>query len=188
MQPSKRGNFFHIDSVEPITEGTEISIDTSPRLASLWHKKAVLTLDCLHDIIYTLLLTWQFINTCKKVAFLENILSAITNKGDSEKTKQNNNNNTNNNIRGLPTGFKTKTVVYNGRFSSMARRGDSAGVNWPQIIRTGQHKNSTPICEENIEEIVVRHKSFEYLGLVQNTIVSNLLLCIWWQYRHFHSE
>ena len=47
-------------------------------------------------------------NTCKKVAFFENIASAITNKGDSENktNKQTNNNNNNNNIRVYPTGFK----------------------------------------------------------------------------------
>ena len=39
-----------------------------------------------------------------------------------------------------------------------------------------------------MKRIVVRHKRYEYLGLMLNTIVSNLLLCIWWRYRHFHSE
>ena len=83
-------------------------------------------------------------NTCKKVAFFENIASAITNKGDSEnKNKQTNKQtkNNNNNIRVHPTGFKTMTLWFtNADRSSMTRRDDSAGVNWLQIIHTGQHR------------------------------------------------
>ena len=74
-------------------------------------------------------------NTCKKVAFFENIASAITNKGDSEnKKKQTNkqkNNNNNNDIPVHPTGFKTMTLWFTSADrSSMTRRDDSACVNW----------------------------------------------------------
>ena len=83
-------------------------------------------------------------NTCKKVAFFENIASAITNKGDSEsnnKKKNKKTKNNNNNIRVHPTGFKTMTLWFtNADRSSMTRRDDSAGVNWLQIIHTGQHR------------------------------------------------
>jgi len=81
-------------------------------------------------------------NTCKKVAFFENIASAITNKGDSEKKNRNKQTkNNNNNIRVLPTGFKTLTLRFTSADrSSMTRRDDSAGVNRLQIIHTGQHR------------------------------------------------
>ena len=114
-------------------------------------------------------------NACKKVAFFENVASAITNQGDSEnqkKIKQKNNNN-NKNIRVHPTGFKTMSLWFTNA--------DRSSTGFRSFIQGSKEKwrFCTLICEENMKRIVVRHKSYECLGLMLYTIVSNLLLCIW---------
>ena len=83
-------------------------------------------------------------NTCKKVAFFENIASVITNKGDSQKNKQTNKQTKKNQQQQHPSSsnrIQTMTLWFtNVDRSSMTRRDDSAGVNWLQIIHTGQHR------------------------------------------------
>lgn len=116
-------------------------------------------------------------NTCKKIAFFENIASAITNQGDSENQKKKKLNKKQQQQQEHPSSSNTiqnyEPVVYKRR----------SFFYWLQIIHTGQQSKKwrfcTLICEENMKRIVVRHKSYECLGLMLNTIVSNLLLCIW---------